>query len=1265
MAAKKKTKLKKPRASNARRKTVVRAKTSARPAAKQPSRRSARAQTRAARAATRHPFQLGADDFARLTDAPFVHVLNNLLRLEAVTEGMPLANLDLSWKEKAPDGGVDASTESEAPAGRIPAGKTLWQFKAGGLAPGQIQSEFAGSKRKGLREQLVVGAEYVLVLGEDPGDLGRRRREQALRAALASIGAQKSGVIVTAADLATWAARYPGLLSLPEFGRPVGGLIPFEVWRKSDKHRRAFAPTAPQARMIRGLREDLSGVHHGDGTYRVSGRSGFGKTRAVLEALDLDELRPRVVYVQDPERLPKAFVSWLASTPDATAVLVVDECDAGEHSKIAEALATCRDRVVLVTIGPTDSGGPILSGRFNLERASTEELEAILKAGFPGLADETRRFVGRLSSGYVRAAILLAERYNNGSVAPPGELAEAEDLATFLEGLQGASPPAEMEDALLAASLFTAIGVDGDLEAELRLTAELIGKTVAQLKTGCTRAAAKGLLEARGRMRFVSPEILAIRLAARFWAERKADLAVFYDKLPQGTARHRFVERLVSFGEDSRTRTVIAELLSSDSVFRDVSDLNSKDRAELLNSLATALPTQGAEALDRLLSPASVEDLKNLNGGRRAVVWSLEKLVWLPETFERAARLLLALAEAENERYSNNATGIWHQLFRPLLSGTAVPGLERLALLEEILFDERQSIRRRELALEGLFHVFEQHVSRGSVMDSLGGKPLPDEWRPRTVGDMRAVMNKAFELLERVSAETSDLGARAIDEFIDSFRMVLSSVGDPTVAMMRKLIQAGSSELKARAAKAIGAVLAYDRDELPGGTADALAQLQDEALANDFSARLRRWLGKPGPEDHKLEMDDPGQLERVGRELADEAWADRSLLEKEWTWLVSANAQRFWPFFVRLGELDTECLYTAQLEGMLSAEAIEDRPTPQWSAALEGHRRAGRGEWAWQRIRALAQDSRTAGSSLDALWRSEPSERAALLIAEMIRANCLGPHQPGILIYGNWIGKTTEAGAVAIIDALVSAQTHEASQTALALLGMRLRPAPEHKQAFGDLLWKVLEATASDHDDQMGPYNWSHLANFLVEEDPVRVAVATLKAFAGEAYISERDERVEVLLEAARLKPAEVWPRVIESVESGWKARLSLQSSLGGRLLSIIPTTIIREWVGARGEDGANTVMELSSVGPELSELQRALLVQFPGSKNIRSTLLARMHTGVFSGEISNWHSAHLEWVRNWARDPEPVIRNWALSLIPGMEAEIRAAQQREAEEDL
>ncbi|TIT89158.1 MAG: hypothetical protein E5W55_25060, partial [Mesorhizobium sp.] len=74
----------------------------------------------------------------------------------------------------------------------------------------------------------------------------------------------------------------------------------------------------------------------------------------------------------------------------------------------------------------------------------------------------------------------------------------------------------------------------------------------------------------------------------------------------------------------------------------------------------TALSEIDAEAvvtlLERVLDPLSTEDTREIEGDlRRGLVHSLERIAFIETTFERAALLLLKLAVAENESWSNNS----------------------------------------------------------------------------------------------------------------------------------------------------------------------------------------------------------------------------------------------------------------------------------------------------------------------------------------------------------------------------------------------------------------------------------------------------------------------------------------------------------------------------------------------------------------------------------------------------------------------------------
>ena len=71
-------------------------------------------------------------------------------------------------------------------------------------------------------------------------------------------------------------------------------------------------------------------------------------------------------------------------------------------------------------------------------------------------------------------------------------------------------------------------------------------------------------------------------------------------------------------------------------------------------SILEANPEAAIDALEREFGSLSTEQLLAVRSGRRGLVGSLAKLAFRREMFERAARLLLAFAAAENESWSNN-----------------------------------------------------------------------------------------------------------------------------------------------------------------------------------------------------------------------------------------------------------------------------------------------------------------------------------------------------------------------------------------------------------------------------------------------------------------------------------------------------------------------------------------------------------------------------------------------------------------------------------
>ena len=127
-------------------------------------------------------------------------------------------------------------------------------------------------------------------------------------------------------------------------------------------------------------------------------------------------------------------------------------------------------------------------------------------------------------------------------------------------------------------------------------------------------------------------------------------------------------------------------------------------------ALAEADPESALKCLKRTVGTWSREERSQFTTGRREVVWALEKMAIWRELFSDAARLLLALAEAENETWSNNASGVFEALFSPgygRVAQTEASPQERFLILKEAI--ESSSKERQILALRACDHALEAH----------------------------------------------------------------------------------------------------------------------------------------------------------------------------------------------------------------------------------------------------------------------------------------------------------------------------------------------------------------------------------------------------------------------------------------------------------------------------------------------------------------------------------------------------------------------------
>jgi hypothetical protein len=202
--------------------------------------------------------------------------------------------------------------------------------------------------------------------------------------------------------------------------------------------------------------------------------------------------------------------------------------------------------------------------------------------------------------------------------------------------------------------------------ADVEAVCQVVGIRLAQILRDLELLRARHLLEptdfgSSGSLRLMPP------LLAR-WVARRV-LVGIVDKLPvlymqlSSTGRAGLVRRVAELQQEPALSAFLTRLVSTRGLFADLDAAAAE--AETLRALAEALPAPTARALRRVLEAASLDDRQHrLRGGsRREIVRALEALIHRRDTFDDAARGLLCLAEAENEDWANNATGIFRESF--------------------------------------------------------------------------------------------------------------------------------------------------------------------------------------------------------------------------------------------------------------------------------------------------------------------------------------------------------------------------------------------------------------------------------------------------------------------------------------------------------------------------------------------------------------------------------------------------------------------------
>jgi len=1204
---------------------------------------------------------------------PFTGFVDALLRAQGFVSGIPQSDIATNLRVNTGDGGVDTRIDQGATGDRtgyLPV-PTAWQYKAesaSSVTGPKIKSEI----NKPYAVELVRrGYGFRVCLCDEMTPRKKEQLSRALNEAAQAIqpGAARSHVL-SASDLTEWANRFPSLVC-GFFDRPTTVARHWDAWSKTQ------LAITPKYELPDGWEPTLQAIQQHlhlpfapfDPVLPVQGGAGVGKTRLVFEAIRQMPAAWGLVVVTDDDQRAQEVARWLVNSAQHTAILVADECSLHARYQLNGLLRGHESRIRAIAIDNTGESPSNGAPGIWIEKITTATAEKILQLNFPAVPSERRRAYADLSGGYIRLAADLCRHDSQMHLA--GSLRPAiPPLRDYYRQRLGQQEQRVVE----AISLVHRIGHSKDVAAQLDALSELAGvtpdsvrETVARLKD------APGFIVVTPRYYYVTPQIIA-EIAFQCAWERLASLDApgFLDRIPDAL-RASFELRIRGLS-GQEVRSIVSAHFRNRVSGLTPADLADAEKMKQFVGLLETDPSMYLPQLTRLVGEASDADLLATGGAdsgdrgtRRELVWIAERLAIFPEYFESAELVLRRLAELETEHgIGNNATGIWRQLSRVYLSGTAVPFRDRFEYFKRAIFSHNSS--ERDLALGGLGQLIDTHVTRMGTPSVVGGRIPPADWHPSSPTEFDDCFSKIVGLVEELLARPEPFSGAGWTYLRNHLRPFLAW---RKLESMREIVQRHTlpSNLLGPWLEQVDNFLRFEGGDPVSAPAHHLAycsrvrEWQRSLIPGDFLGRLRAIVGKDIW--HHSRREDVDNEESEISPLVEETFADLRLLDASLPFLMSSEARSASTFGLLLGRQDTS---GTCLEPILSA-ARETRS----SAMIRGY------------VRGLLQGSSgqrgRISQLLDELERTDPEMAAEIIVADLdatdpvtrltrlVREGKLSVFYLQYLHYGLVLRDASSYQVAELLSILTPDDCPpESVKTAVELIGDRMRcvePANEAPEAL-IAMKRVLARSAVIEDS--GDFWWGEAMQRFISVDPQWTAVVASAAFSGEDY-GKRRVASTILGKLAAENPDAVMAAIGEALldpQKGW--RWQIGSNRG--VFSALPVPVVMDWLAKTGLNGARrvarhlpspTVAEDGSlVVPDLTE---QVLVAYGDDDRVFREFAAGRHDLEASwGPVSEHHEKHAQVAKAFLNHDLPVIRRWAEQELASAESSIKF--WREVEED-
>lgn len=494
--------------------------------------------------------------------------------------------------------------------------------------------------------------------------------------------------------------------------------------------------------------------------------SGMGKTRIVMEAFKNEEN----VYYSPSANCTDQLRTLVEKKKECT--VIVDDCDNNQRRELKKVIRTYGNNNRLITINNDLShdeelvdGDALL--KFEYDQAS-DIITKLIEKERTLTVDEVE-IIKEYAGNIPYMAILLIDAYVNNKTL---KIDNGDSLlSALLRGKNGKNE--KQEKALRSIALFNPLGYSESVSDEYNyvksnsdihhITENQKNVDIIFQETIKLFLERRKLIEYRGNCIRVRPKPLAEWLTDYWLTEYGDSIPKIWDELHSrnDSMSKRLISAFCTRIKDMSDYSHAKELFDKmhdlcNGSFHNERIAFSVEGSQLFLSMGMVSPVAVSRNLLSLLEYKSsdFEWIKNniTDETRRNLVRAFESMCAHEESFLYSAKALMILATAENEKYANNSTGQFAQLFQCFLSGTFAPLQIRIKILED-------NINKNEYtpiiihAIDTAYKTRDFHRLITSNRQLLSDNP--DNYSPK-LSDIVEYWNKCANLLLSISRRTKE-----------------------------------------------------------------------------------------------------------------------------------------------------------------------------------------------------------------------------------------------------------------------------------------------------------------------------------------------------------------------------------------------------------------------------------------------------------------------------------------------------------------------------